>query len=174
MKYAIFDMDSTLFKTPGPEGHGDIYTKDEAQKWWTSPESLDLKSGIPGISKVHEKAIQAYKDPNIYTIMITHRQPKLKKQIIELLKHYGLGFNKIIITPSSNEKTDILLKKHPDFIKGEFAEVYEDSVFNLIKYKELFRKLNMPSLLHLITHRYIATMKTFEVESFEEFDYLYK
>ena len=151
MKYIIFDMDGTLFKTPGPEGNIDVPNYKNAKNWWKSPESLSLDLHIPGLDGVHNKVFEAMKDPNSYVILVTHRQPKLKNEIITLLKHYGLGFNKVIITPSTNKKTDILVKNVPKIKTAESVTVYEDSVEQLLDYKEMFNGLNIPIILKLIT-----------------------
>ena len=174
MKYVIFDMDGTLFKTPGPESNIKEPNFQNAKNWWKSPESLSLDLHIPGLDGVHQKVFEAMKDPNTYVILITHRQPKLKNEIIALLKHYGLGFNKIIITPSSNKKTDILIKNIPKIKNAESIIVYEDSVEQMLDYKTMFDKLNIPITLKLITLRHIATLENIEVSNMEEIDYLYK
>lgn len=173
MKYVIFDMDDTLFKSVGPEGRVPNPTVQKAHAWWKSPESLSPNLDIPGLT-TQEKVHEARKAPNTYVVMITHRQPKLKTQIIALLKKYGLGFDKVIITPSTNSKADVLLKKIPKIKEAESVEIYEDSIEHILTYKELFGKLNIPITLHLVSLRHIATLENIEVSNLIEMDYYYK
>jgi len=172
MKYKIFDLDGTLFKTPSIAASGLLEggvpdfmlpLNDNANDWWTDPISFDERMPIPGLKEVHDAALEAIKDKNTYSILITHRVPKMEDVIRRLLKRYKLGFDLVIICNPKIPKPEILMRKHPDFKNAEHVEVYEDSIKQILSYRELFMKLNIPYTFKLISLTHMVTIEKLEV-----------
>jgi len=178
MKYEIYDLDNTLFRSPVVNSAGLLSggipkemqpIKKNFNKWWELPISLDENMLIPGVSIVHQKAIEAYSDPNKYTILISHRVPSLKPEVEKLLKKYKLGFDLVILCKHSIRKPDILMDKYPEIKNAESVEIYEDSIKQILDYKELFTKLKIPAIYHLVSLLHLATLGNFEVTNLQEF-----
>lgn len=172
MKYKIFDLDNTLFRSAVVASAGFIPNeipdsmkpiKDNFNDWWNLPLSFDERLLTPGLDTVHKKAIEAYKDKDTYSILITHRIPELRPEIERLLRKYKLGFDMVIVCRNTIEKPVILMREHPEFKDATEVEVYEDSIKQILDYRELFKKMNIPYKFHLISLNHIATLGDFEV-----------
>ena len=177
MKYKIFDLDNTLFRSPVVAAAGFIPNeipdsmkplKDNFNKWWDHPISFDERLLTPGLDSVHEKVIEAYNDKDSYSILITHRIPEMRDVIVKLLQKFKLGFDLVIVCKNTIKKPDILLRKHPEFKNATEVEVYEDSIKQILDYRELFEKMDIPHKLHLISLNTIATLGNFEVTNLED------
>ena len=127
----VFDFDDTLFRVPN-------YTASEAKgiepyDWFDSPESLDDRFGIRGISNT----INQVSDPSAVSIMVTHRVEDCADRVLELLKERDLEFESVYFLGRGSNKADTVM----NFIEGtniETITIFEDTLWEVLSYVKLF------------------------------------
>jgi len=174
MKYAIFDLDMTLFNTPSPDyaefinNKNSLPLKENHINWWSEPDSLSPKINIGAHDLIIDYLNLYNKDDDWYTILITHRHKNLTANIIKLLKKFNLNFDKVIITFVDKDK--ILFDRVPDVINAEKIIVFEDSFYNIYKYRHAFIEKNIPHELKLVSLNKLITIEDFVISDIENFE----
>ena len=167
MKHAIFDLDMTLFRTPSPivaeliNNNESLPLRHNANNWWKSPQSLSPNLNIPAHDLIIKYAQYYYNHPNYQTILITHRDNKLRPNLLKLLNKFNINFNEIIMT--FEQKDQILLEYVPEILNTQHVTVFEDGLLNIYHYKQFFDKNNINyKLLHLSV-RHLIEIKELEI-----------
>lgn len=131
----IFDFDETLFRVPG-------FTCREAvglhpYEWFDSPCSLDEVFNIRGISNTIERTTEY-----CLNYLITHRVTECRERILEILEKFGMEFTDTYFLGRALEKSTValvLIEKD----QAESLTIYEDSLWEIIKYTEAFFLLDV-------------------------------
>ena len=102
-KLVIFDMDSTLVKTPGREECDKVWMEKFNKPWphkgvFSKPESLDFTIfEIQTIASVIKEYEAIKNDSFIYKVLLTGRLYKLAKEVKKLLDHHNLFFDEYLL-----------------------------------------------------------------------------
>ena len=101
-RISVFDFDKTLVHTQEPEEGRKIWLRETGEQfphptgWWAKPESLDLKVFYPAINgwtyKYYQESIA---EEDSYTILVTGRIEKLRKEVLAVLDFHGLVFDDV-------------------------------------------------------------------------------
>ena len=133
----IFDFDETLFRVPG-------YTCSEAKdmspyEWFDSPESLDRKFNICGISNTIDKVKSS---EGCLNYLITHRVKECQEAVMDLLSRNKIKFDETFFLGRETAKSNTLLEIFRQTDAGSIT-VYEDSLWEIIKYVKVFIDLDV-------------------------------
>lgn len=131
----IFDFDETLFRVPG-------FSCREATgltpyEWFDSPCSLDEVFNIRGISNTLERTKEY-----CLNYLITHRVNECKDRVLEIIAQNNIGFDETFFLGRASEKAMVavnLINKD----EAESVTIYEDSLWEIIKYAEAFYLLEV-------------------------------
>lgn len=130
----VFDFDETLFRVPG-------YTCKEARgktpyEWFDSPESLSQEFNIrPIINTCEQTQDQLF----VRSALVTHRVEECKYAVESLLNRYSVQFDHKFFLGRESAKADTVLNLI-DECAAASVTIYEDSLFEIIKYVEAFDK----------------------------------
>jgi hypothetical protein len=148
----VFDFDETLFRMPG---YTDRFSVERLQpelsfptpySFYDHPASMDPEiHNIQIIGPVYDDWLEASKDPNARTILITHRTEELRPCAELLLKRHGIVFDESYFLGRKSEKILILEKELSYLPNIKEISVYEDSLEQLGRYQDFFYKHITPA-----------------------------
>lgn len=153
-RLCIFDFDETLVRAPG-------YTDKKAVErlfpeiefptpysFYDHPLSLDEDiHNIQAISPVVDDLNDANKDFSSRTILITHRVPRLSKEVESILESKNLKFDRTVFLGRASEKSEILAQELRHNPKVEVVAIYEDSFEQIAKYQDFLDSKNFEGTL---------------------------
>lgn len=193
-KINIFDFDSTLIRTVGPEAFRLVkkyietndcahlklkdlpFTEDEVLKnrilWWDNKISLDpILFSFPVIKPVFDAYMRDKDNPNVLNIVISHRSTNLTPYIQHALETKGISMDKIYAIDRKIKKFYVLSNILKDYEKVKTIHIFEDAVSAINGYIEYFenRKHDYKIKVFLINTAYTYTLEgRVEVRSAEE------
>ena len=138
-KLQIFDLDDTILRIPTfsaitPLESINKYSSDPYQ-FYDAQESLDYgKYNIQLIQPVYDEYLNS-KDWS-HQVLITHRVKELVEQVSFILDAVDMQFDEIHLLGRKSNKADVvneILVKYPNI---EEVEIFEDSMDQIISYKE--------------------------------------
>jgi hypothetical protein len=133
-KLSVFDMDGTLIINPDKDECERVWVEKFNKPWpyvgvYSKPESLDFTIfEIPIIPHIVEEYKKAHNDENVYTVLLTGRLIKLKKEVKNLLDNKGLYFDEYLL----NNKGETLLFKlfELERLLNDFPDIEEITFFD--------------------------------------------
>jgi hypothetical protein len=139
----VFDFDDTLFRIPSHTTDRDFDLKGDVHTWYDNPVSLDFtKHKTQLIETVSNCA-----SPTSHNIIITRRIHELNDVIRGVLRHYKVEdmFHAVFTIGHNSEKSyvlrNFLMNQYENGQSYERIEIYEDSMHQILKYKELFEPM---------------------------------
>ena len=143
----IFDLDETFFRMPGYTSKKHVEKEDlkfdTPYSFYDHPASLCEEShNIQLISPVYDFWKQGFADPEIASVLITHRVAALENKVSEILEKRGIEFDKMFFLGRKTDKVtkaEELLAKLPHLKE---IRVFEDSIQQLDKYQSYFNYVN--------------------------------
>ena len=140
-KLHVFDFDLTLFKPiPGLE-----------DAWYSSLDSLTPPHvpDLPGhewyVRPVVEQALPSVQDPEVFTLLMTGREPWFEERIKQLLKLVNLSFDDYLFCLPNYATDDQKLNKLSYHLTAlpnlEEVKIWDDRKDYLARYLELARSV---------------------------------
>jgi hypothetical protein len=166
----VFDFDETLFRVPNFCSKTYLEKKiptlyfEKPYDFFDNSASLDLELfNIFAIKPSFEKFKESLSSDDSNTIIITHRTQNLKKDIISILKKFGIiNFNNIYTLGRKKSKVEILekiIKENSSILK---VNIWEDSIQQLNEYS----KFNFIEKNIEVSYYFVDKSRIFKVESF--------
>ena len=157
----IFDFDETLFRIPN-------YTASEAKgiepyDWFDDPQSLDDRFNIRGIKNTLDET----RGSESLNFLVTHRVLACKPAVLQLLMNHGAKFDEVFFLGRAESKSIIVSKIILDHLNIKVVTIYEDSLFEIIKYTEEFIKSGLIDKVRFkfVDQSKIITLDTSAVKS---------
>ena len=174
-KISVFDFDETIVRMPSYTASKQVErATDGAHKFPTPysfydhPLSLDRSlHNIQFISPVLDDWRLSVHDQSSKTMLITHRIEELKYDVKKVLSTSGLGFDAYYYLGRVTEKFDTLLKELEENPSISQVNIYEDTLEQIIKYKEGFESI---SKSYDVRFYFVDKAKVFRLVDFEVFE----
>lgn len=138
-KLQIFDLDDTILRIPTfsaitPVESIDKYSGDP-YRFYDARESLDYgKYNIQLIQPVYEEYLNS--KGWSHQVLITHRVEELNSQVSFILDAVDMQFDEKYLLGRKGHKADVVNEILAKFPQVEEVEIFEDSVDQIISYKE--------------------------------------
>ena len=142
----LFDFDGTLFRSPEPP------TGWTGKSWWTYPGSLEPpcipeKPGADWwISSTVAQARKSISDPDVWAVLATGRRDSIFRwRVPELLKHGGLSFDEVHLSPGDTLpfKKALLLKLLNRFPFVERVRLWDDRANHIAEFESMLQRLGV-------------------------------
>jgi len=145
-RLCFYDFDGTLFNTPHPE-LGRIEWKNKTGQdyphtgWWGKSETLNMEIfDIKPNDSVLNKLENDNQRSDTYTVLLTSRIERLKPDIENVLKNYGIFLNELNLKKNNLEKDERILEYINKFPNIKDIDIYDDREKELIIFKNFKEK----------------------------------
>lgn len=149
-RVAFYDFDNTLVEMPNAEfakefwqrSKGTAYTK---LGWWSKEESLDRDVfDFKPIPDVVKKLKRDFNDSLCWTVLLTNRLEKLKKNVNAILNDLNIELDEFKMVAKSNMTKPMRIKEVlSELPQCNLIDVYDDDPGNIELFKELKKELEM-------------------------------
>lgn len=143
----VFDFDETIVRVPSytdkksVEGNG--LTFNHPYDFYDHPVSLsEIVYNIQLIEPVHLAWLKGSIDPEVESILVTHRVEALEKQVLEILSNRNMKFDQTFFLGRKSSKADVLEKVLKEMPSIEEIWIYEDSIQQIAIYQEFIEAKN--------------------------------